>query len=189
MPSQSLLRWQGQRRQALDEIEQVHASVGGTAPGRRRATQQINYAYAALLSSQFQGFCRDLHSECVDHLVAIMPPACQTFLRAEFVRNRKLDKGNPNPGNIGDDFNRFGVAFWPDVRADTALSASRHTALLDLNGWRNAIAHQDFDHVGGDPRLNLTTVRRWRSATVGLAVSFDNVMRTYLTVVLGKRPW
>ena len=57
------------RRRALDEIEAAHASVGGTGPGRRYATQQINQAYAVLLASQFQGYCRDLHTESVAHLM------------------------------------------------------------------------------------------------------------------------
>jgi hypothetical protein len=66
MPSNSPRKWSGERSDALDEIQNAHAMVGGTDRGRRYATQQINYAYAALLSSQFQGFCRDLHSECID---------------------------------------------------------------------------------------------------------------------------
>ena len=66
MPSYSLNHWTRERSEALDEIANAHSSVGGSARGRRYATQQINHAYATLLSSQFQGFCRDLHSECVD---------------------------------------------------------------------------------------------------------------------------
>ena len=73
MPSNSLVKWNGERLEALREIENSHVMVGGTERGRRHATQQINFAYAALLSSQFQGFCRDLHSECIDHIVAIVP--------------------------------------------------------------------------------------------------------------------
>lgn len=59
------------RARALDEIEAAHASVGGTGPGRRYATQQSNQAYAMLLASQFQGFCRDLHTESVDQVMAL----------------------------------------------------------------------------------------------------------------------
>src|SRR4051812_4398750 len=103
MPSSSLTRWRNQRGDALDEIENAHASVGGTARGRRFATQQINYSYAALLSSHFQGFCRDLHSECIDHIVAAIPEQLQGFLRVELVWNRALDRGNPHPGAIGSD--------------------------------------------------------------------------------------
>src|SRR5271155_4208753 len=69
MPSESLRRWNDVRIHALNEIEGAHESVGGSERGRRYATQQINYAYAAILSSQFQAFCRDLHSESVDYLV------------------------------------------------------------------------------------------------------------------------
>ncbi len=65
MPSLSLQKWETIRSSELDEIENAHSSVGGTTRGRRYGTQQINQAYAVLLSSQFQGFCRDLHSECV----------------------------------------------------------------------------------------------------------------------------
>jgi hypothetical protein len=72
MPSLALQDWSARRAAALDEIEHAHRSVGGTGPGRRYLTQQINQAYAVLLSSEFQGFCRDLHMECADHLVVVI---------------------------------------------------------------------------------------------------------------------
>jgi hypothetical protein len=68
MPSISLAHWQTDRRDALEELEAAHAKMGGVGPGRRYATQLINQAYAMVLSTQFQGFCRDLHSEAVDHV-------------------------------------------------------------------------------------------------------------------------
>jgi hypothetical protein len=112
MPSHALLRWQTDRANELDEIEGAHHTVGGTDPGRRYATQQINRAYATLLSAQFQGFCRDLHSECVDYILNVVnPPGLRILLRTQFVWARALDKGNPQPGSIGSDFNRFGLAF------------------------------------------------------------------------------
>ena len=55
-------------------MEAAHRSVGGTARGRRFATEQINHAYAVLLASQFQGFARDLHSECADRLAKAIAP-------------------------------------------------------------------------------------------------------------------
>ena len=109
MSSASLQKWETTRAAELDRIAAAHGAVGGSGPGRRWATQQINQAYAMLLSSQFQGFCRDLHSECVDYLVRSVSPAIlHTALRAEFVFARKLDRGNPNPGNIGSDFHEVG---------------------------------------------------------------------------------
>lgn len=153
MPSHSLVRWNRERHDALDEIEVAHATIGGTERGRRYATQQINYSYAALLSSQFQGYCRDLHSEGVDHIVALAPLPLQRVLRVEFMWNRSLGKGNPNPGAIGSDFSRLGVDFWAEVYALDSRNDRRRELLQELLDWRNAIAHQDFDPVvpGANP--------------------------------------
>jgi hypothetical protein len=191
MPSHSLIRWNGERADALDEIENAHAMVGGTERGRRFATQQINYAYAALLSSHFQGFCRDLHSECIDLLVAIVPVHLQVLLGAEFAWNRSLGRGNPHPGAIGSDFNRLGVDIWAHVYALDARNERRREALQELIDWRNAIAHQDFDPVapGGILALHLARVRAWRSAVNVLARSFDQAMYNYLQGVVGTVPW
>lgn len=97
MSSNSLLRWNSERAEALDEIENAHVMIGGTERGRRYATQQVNYSYVTLLSSHFQGFCRDLHTESVERIVAIVPTQIQWFLREELIRNRSLSKGNPHP--------------------------------------------------------------------------------------------
>ena len=191
MPSQSLSRWNVERSDALDEIESAHALVGGTERGRRYATQQINYSYAALLSGQFQAFCRDLYSECVDHVVALTQPQLQGFLRVEFIWNRSLGKGNPHPGAIGSDFNRLGIDFWTEVYALDARNERRRELLQDLVDWRNAIAHQDFDPVapGGHATLHLARVRGWRSAVSALARTFDQAMYNYLQALLGSSPW
>ena len=85
MPSKALLAWKSDRARSLDEIENAHASIGGTGPGRRYATQQMNQAYAVMVASQFQGFCRDLHTGSVTVIVDIVqPPALLT----QIVRNR-----------------------------------------------------------------------------------------------------
>src|SRR5438034_9543565 len=125
MPSNSLLQWRGVRATVLDEIEAAHASVGGTARGRRHATQQINRAYAVLLASEFQGFCRDLYSECMDHVVATASPATQRVIRTQFRWARSLDRGNPQAGGIGSDFGRFGVPFWDEVYGLQAANERR----------------------------------------------------------------
>jgi hypothetical protein len=192
MPSVSWQEWNTTRGGELDEIEAAHRSVGGTARGRRYATEQINHAYAVLLASQLQGFCRDLHTECVHYLVrAVTPVVLQSVLRAEFLLNRSLDRGNANPSSIGSDFNRLGVKFWLEVYADWLRNDRRRELLDELNQWRNAIAHQDFDPniLGGSTVLHLPQVRAWRSACNRLALSFDNVMRRHLQTMSGVFPW
>jgi hypothetical protein len=187
MPSRSSDHWFTSRSVSLNEIEHAHRSVGGAGPGRRTATQQINQAYAVLLSSQFQGFCRDLHTECADFVIRSVPaPDLRAMLHANLLWNRKVDKGNPNAGNITSDFNRFGLSFWGLVAADHPLNARRQAALAELNDWRNAIAHQDFTAAllrAGRPSLQLSQVQTWRKALDGLARSFDNVMSAFLLTI------
>jgi hypothetical protein len=192
MPSVALLTWQGSRATALDEIENAHRSVGGSGPGRRTATQHINQAYAVLLSSHFQGFCRDLHTECIDSIVPfITPVSLQATCSLEWNWNRKLDHGNPNPGNIASDFNRLGIKLWPAVYHLDARNHQRLQTLEELNEWRNAIAHQDFDpaKLGGATSLRLSQVRNWRTTCSSLAGAFDVVMSDYIHNTCGKLPW
>ena len=191
MPSNSSIRWNGERAEALDEIENAHALIGGTDRGRRYATRQINYAYTALLSSHFQGFCRDLHSECVDHIVAATPVPLQELLKVEFDWNRSLSKGNPHPGALGSDFGRLGIDFWAAIYGLDARNHRRRESLQELIDWRNAIAHQDFDSVApdGNRTLHLMRVRGWRSVLNVLSRHFDQAVYDYLKSLLGIDPW
>jgi hypothetical protein len=142
MPSTSYRYWRKVRTTALDEIAHAHAAVGGTARGRRYTTQQINRAYAMLLASQFQGFCRDLHSECVDHILGVIapPPPLRNLVRAEFTRGRHLDRGNAQPSSLGADFGRLGIDFWDELEIYDTTSVEWKDNLDVLNEWRNAIA-------------------------------------------------
>jgi len=119
-----------------------------------------------MLSSQFQRLCRDLQSEAVDELAAtISLPDVLEMFRLQLTTGRKLDSGNPNPGNIGSDFGRLGMDFWPEVFKLNPRNFARRAGLEALNRWRNAIAHQDFDPaaLGGRTELRMAEVRRWRS--------------------------
>src|SRR5713226_7263691 len=120
MPSNSLKQWLSTQAEELDEIENAHALVGGRDPGRKYATQQMNQAYVTLLSSHFQGFCRNLHSECVDYVLNLIPVDLRALIRDQFIRGRQLDRGNPSPGAIGSDFDRFRLNFWEEVRNEHA---------------------------------------------------------------------
>lgn len=192
MPSASLRTWRTVRQTALDELEAAHRGIGGSGRGRRYATQQINQAYTVLLSSQFQGFCRDLHVECVSYFVqSVASGLLRSALQDVLAQHRKLKTGNPNPGNIGEDYNRFGLSFWDEVKKLDLRNQARQYRLEKLNAWRNAIAHQDFDpaKLGGTTLLRLRQVREWRSACNQLADAFDEVMRSHLQAVNGVSPW
>lgn len=191
MPSVALGTWQSSARAALDEIASAHRAVGGSGPGRRYATREVNHAYAMMLSSQFQRYCRDLHTEAVLHLVsALTPTSLRQIVRASFFEGRKLDRGNPNPGNLGSDFGRLGIDLWDAVRRRNPQNATRQAHLERLTVWRNAIAHQDFDPSTLDPpHLRLKDVKTWRSACNALAAELDRVLGDHLTSLVGAASW
>jgi hypothetical protein len=54
------MNWRTDACAAFEEIENAHKAVGGTKPGRRFLTQQLNYAYTMLLAARLQGFARAL---------------------------------------------------------------------------------------------------------------------------------
>ena len=191
MPSAALTWWRTSAPAAFLEIEAAHVAIGGRGPGRRYATGQVNNAYVVLLSSQFQRFCRDLHSEAAVYLGSLVP----TFLRDTFVNRltegRKLDTGNPNPGNIGNDFARIGLRVWQQPIWVTTASRRRRTHLESLNAWRNAIAHHDFRDAAfsGRTSVQLAAVRRWRRSCDGLTSSLDRIVGDHVLALSGSSPW
>ena len=116
MPSDALVAWQTERMPRLQmvEVDCLHLeALHAAAPNR---VQEFIRSYAVLLSAEFQGFCRDLHDKCAESLVdSVNPPALQAVLRSQCRYGRKLDTGNPNPGNLGADFNRYLFEFWDEV--------------------------------------------------------------------------
>ena len=192
MSSKSYDKWENSRSKDLDELEEAHAAISGQGRGRRYATLQVNYALASLLSAHFQGFCRDLRTECADHLIqATRPQVMRNILRQEFSFARKLDRGTPNPGNLSSDFGRLGIDLWAEARELHAQSTQRKRKLQTLNLWRNAIAHQDFEtpRLEGRMTLRLQEIRSWRSACHQLARTFDAVVAAHILYVTGTAPW
>ena len=112
-------------------------------------------------------------------------------LTAEFHFGRKLDTGNPNPGNIGNDFNRFGFDFWSALMSHDARLKALQDELRLINEWRNAIAHQSFDpaKLGGSATLRHSQIKSWRKSCDLLAGAFDVVVGDQLAVITGSKPW
>ncbi len=179
------------RAQSLGRVELAHRAITTTARGHQDATRQLNQAYALLLAAEFQGFSRELHTEAVGHLVAVVPPSMQQIVRGEFAWSRGLDRGNANPMTLGTDFRRLGLDLWKTVDAVDARGPALRRRLDELNAWRNAIAHSDFDaaKLGGRITLAVAVVRRWRRACQLLAATLDRVVADHIRDVTGNRPW
>lgn len=192
MASSALARWQDTRAAELDGFDAVQRALRRAAAPRTATIQQVNRAWAVLLSSHFQGFCRDLHTEALDRLLEVTrPEKWQWALRRSILSNRALDRGNPHTGAIGHDFNGLGMAFWELVDAADKRNRRRRDLLDELTRWRNAIAHQDFDPatLGGRETVTIGMVRSWRTACNVLATSFDLVVGRYVATITNKAPW
>jgi hypothetical protein len=110
MPSASLNRWQNDRRPRLSEIDAQCAACDGAIPRKPNLIDENFRGFILLLSAHFQGYCRDLYTECAQIIASKVRPALQVLVQEQFTANRKLDHGNPNIDNLKKDFNRFGFS-------------------------------------------------------------------------------
>ncbi len=192
MPSAALLNWQNDRMSRLAEIDtQCIAVLGLTVPNPPLADENLR-GYVMLLSAHFQGFCRDLHTECVQIVAAGAPPAMRAMIQKFGVADRNLDGANPRYETIRNDFERFGFDLNAELAASTVTGGQNAywvTLLGHLNLWRNYAAHHKTSPpVAGGP-LILPTVRSWRISCDGLAAELDRIMYNHLVSLTGTAPW
>jgi hypothetical protein len=187
MPSASLHIWRTDRLARIIELEKQSAATTAATPQNPQLDDENLRGLIMLLSAHFQGYCRDLYTECTMVLSArIKNPAIKILFQEQFTANRKLDQGNPNLENIRKDFQRFG--FTLDLPAvDAVGNPPRITHLGKLNKFRNIAAHHGHVPTGGIP--DLPTIQSWRNSCEGLATSLDDVMYNELLGLLKKRPW
>ena len=194
MASESLNVWRTEASAAFDEIENAHKAVGGTRPGRRFLTQQLNYAYTMLLAARFQGYARALHAQTAEAIALGAHNAIYTeLLRENLTSNRALERHNAQPNSIAEDFARFGLDIWTEADKERSGNDERRRKLWTLITWRNAIAHDDIDAKRAKGALepaaiSLGTCRNWRSALNILATSLDKVAADHCQALGLPRP-
>jgi hypothetical protein len=193
--SVALEEWRGASSQALDEIEFVLRRVEGPVVGGHVLTQQLNYAYAALILAHFQRYCRAVHTEAANAIVALVPdPSLARILGGLLVESRLLERANPTPGNLSRDFERFGFKLWAAVEADDRRNRKRREKLGQLCEWRNGITHGDVSQKQAagklvPSKLDVDTCRDWRRALGALAVSIDKAMARRCQNLGCSKPW
>jgi hypothetical protein len=64
MPSASLLKWQNVRLPRLGHTDAQCAASIAAVPSNAALIDENLRGYVLLLAAHFQGFCRDLHTEC-----------------------------------------------------------------------------------------------------------------------------
>jgi hypothetical protein len=189
VPSAASIRWQNDRMLRLNEVDAHCASVLSSVPTNPTFLDETLRGFVLHLSAHFQGFCRDLYTECSQVCIAAIPAGFQATAQAQFSAHLALEKGNPSYDNIKRDFNRFG--FLLDLQAAHPAGPRRITDLGHLNDWRNKAAHQGTQPLGGGvpAALTLPVVQGWRLSCDGLANSLDGIMRGELLRIMGIAPW
>lgn len=191
MPSGALEYWQSELTDRLDDLERIHASATAKGRGRRWGTEQFNGQLFVALVGVFQSFARALHDDALDCLRQQSPVARQ--LADVAATNRNLDRGNPHPGSLGEDFGRLGIQFSRTIR-QRRYGSGRIKRLDAAVTLRNGIAHGDrakIAEAAGDGAVpTLTSYRRHRSAVDGLTVDMVDAVAHHLSVLTGQpRPW
>lgn len=197
MASRALTTWLTDRAARLDRLEAAHVSLGGTGPGARKLTEELNHALVLRLATEFQGFARDLHDEASYALVAAVAPGNlnrQERLRVPYQRVRRIDRGNADPDALHQDFLLFDLALWDELRQRYPTRGRQwRDRLRLLNDARNGLAHADDQKVlrttaAGWP-ITLRSVRRWRSTLDGLAGGMNRVVADHLNREFGVWSW
>src|SRR5438309_108779 len=119
----------------LDQVDAQCDTTLALVPLPELADENLR-GYVMLLSAHFQGFCRDLHTECVQIIAGAAPPTMRLMIQTQSVARRGLDGANPNFSTIQSDFDRFGLNIQAALVADAA-NQPRITHLGHLNLWRN----------------------------------------------------
>ena len=186
MASGSLRHWQSDRMPRLTEIETHCAAAAALVPPNPLLAEESLRASVMLLSGHFQGFCRDLYTECVQVFTSNVPPALQAAVQVQFLAELRIDSSNPTVETLRKDFERFDLKL--GLGADPA-NGPRITHLGYLNKWRNAIAHQKTNVPPGVPPLTLVAARDWRVSCDELATWLDAFMYNRLQATFGVAPW
>jgi hypothetical protein len=96
MASTSLMMWAAARANRIKRLRAAHEAFGGTGPGRRWVTDELNHALILRLASEFQGFARDLHDETGAFVARCLAPGNQQLqdsLRIPYTLYRKMNQG------------------------------------------------------------------------------------------------
>ncbi len=193
--SQAYAAWTTTRSDDIDRVFDVHHKLTGRSAGRRWEAEHLIGAIVARLVAEFQGYCRDLHDEAVDHVVGrlgVTDPGLLALTRAAYIRDRDLNKGNPTWNALKNDFERLGMQFQKDMNDQFKSTPALRKKLSDLLYARNAFVHADDVKLIDCRNRNVLWLRQmriWRAALNRLVGSIDTATSAHLKVLTGQNPW
>lgn len=172
--------WTTVRRARLDELASKITSGEGTST-------QSGMLYVAL-AAEFQGYCRDLHQECVDDLLdqmSVLPYRLRMLIGATLETGRALDRQNATVATVARDFKELGISPWESIQLRNKEKYRDWRTTLDtVISARNAIAHSDEDRVGKLVLDGVLTVDSWKKclhALEELVLALHSATAAHLT--------
>jgi hypothetical protein len=196
MPSRALIEWQNCRLPRLNQVDAQNATITALVPPNADLADENLRGYVMLLAAHFQGFCRDLHSECILAVANAVPVPMTYMFQKLCQQSRELDRANAKYSAIKADFARFDfdltVALTTDPAVAPAIQAANAghiTRINHLNAWRNYAAHHNaLPPPHGGPFI-LPTVQFWKNSCIALATELDRIMYNQLQVLTSVAPW
>lgn len=193
--------WQTTRRQVLDSLVLARQAIDTNHTDRSEdigvlgVVENIDRALYPVLAAEFQGFCRDLHSETITAIVngAAWPTErIQVLAVAAMKQGRGLDRKNPSSSVIGDDFRTLGLLLWQRVQEVHPEDYPDWRRALDtLVNIRNAVTHSDRKRINEFASKNQLAFAYWSATRVHLdmlVIAMDSVVRTYLAEIATPAP-
>src|SRR5438445_11832160 len=99
MPSAALTHWQTDRTPLLNGVDAHCAAVLALVPPNPTFLDETLRGFVLHLSAHFQGFCRDLYTECSQIWIAAIPFGFRATAQAQCSAQLALGKGNPSHDN------------------------------------------------------------------------------------------
>lgn len=190
---QALHEWQFVALPRLARFAAAHRIVRRSRAIAIGPTESLTHAYIVSIAAHFQGYCRDLHTEAVQSYSNGIPGRS---MRARVARllteGRKLDRGNATAANLNNDFLRVGTPLLDALERRERRNRRRLVRLQQLNVWRNAIVHHQFQLSPTDAKTvegtqpHMVFAQRALRACEGLAVGMAAIVEADLSRVVAE---
>lgn len=196
MNSPALAAWRSSRLGRLDRLLAVHpdSTGSGTDPA---VAEEWTHALILRLASEFQGFCRDLHtdaSKAVARALAASDEEIRLLILVGLTTDRSLNRSSADPQTLAKDFARFRITLWVALEERHPRSVPLwHEGLRYLHLARNGVVHDDLGKLASVQaegwELKLGTVVRWRNLLDEIVTAMDDVVSTAIADLFGNIRW
>jgi len=195
MTSPALTTLQSSRILRLDRLIALHPDAAGSATDPAVA-EEWTHALVLRLTSEFQGFCRDLLNDLARTIARLLTDGTKTpglLIFEGLTRGRAMEQLSANGETIRADFNRLSVDLLSLLATHPRAGPQWAGELRPLHLARNGVVHDDpgkIEKLKKEGReLSLETVIQWRNWVDGLVGAMDDVTSSRMSELFGMIRW